>query len=337
MIDEKRIYRTSAKRYKNGLLSENQFIDMYNSYKSIYTDYLTNVVTSLFKYNAVPDTLNTYGLEFLLRVYGYANIVCIDKDNVFLNSAITEAPNFNLQLGNVFTENSDSELINDLLHGKSPKQLNRFNISEIKNSGQPFYVTLFNKRSFYNGYVTNDIDLITRTAETLAEIKASTLSNIRQQKTPFVGFTSDGNLSAKKIWENLETGKPFINVDSEMFGKIDDVIKTFPVQTPNLAPTLHDSWNNTLYEFLTMVGISNTNVDKKERLVASEADGNNGLINTTLHSYLDARQGQLNLINKVLDSNFTVSLNHASIDGVTDMIDNSNDEEESANDTDGQI
>ena len=52
-------------------------------------------------------------------------------------------------------------------------------------------------------------------------------------------------------------------------------------------------------ELLTMLGINNVGVDKKERLVSNEANSNSQLIEASGNIYLDARNNELALINKV--------------------------------------
>ena len=171
-----------------------------------------------------------------------------------------------------------------------------------------------NKFSFYLGALSSDSDLIDRTAKTLAEIKASMIVNIRQQKTPFIGFTKDGNLTSKSVWQNLESGKPFIQIDSDAFDNdVKKVITTMPVQTPNLAPTLKDSWNDTMSEFLTFTGVDNVSIDKKERLTAGEASSNAPQVSASLNIYIKARQSQLDLLNESLGTNIKAVVNSNSI------------------------
>ena len=312
---EHRLFRQLSKKNKQQIFYEN-FNELYSRYKSIYRDFLYNILINLFKYENLPRSFNARGFEFLLRNFGYANIYCSDSKHVYVSGIGIDSPAFNFTFGSIFAGiNSDSKKLFRDLSQKSATLLTRMNLDESKKSDNPTYVTVPNKFSFYFGSNVSDSDLIEQTADTLAEIKASMILNIRQQKTPFIGFTKDKNLTAVNIFNQLENGKPFIQVDGEALdNNIKNILTTIPVQVPNLSATLQDSWNNTLTEFLNMTGISNTNVDKKERLVTAETQGNDGLLQASLNVYLQARQDQLDLLNDVYDTNFKVSLNEEYID-----------------------
>lgn len=317
---EHRLFRQSQKNLKKDNIDFEPFMSIYQNYYNIYNDYLTNLLINLIKYEDAPTTLNQQGLEFMLREYGYANIVAVDKDNIFVEGIGYDYPGINVPLGSVIggvSGTDDTSPVNSLLNGKQAKVLTRMNSKTVK---VPVYVTMANKFSFYMGTQVSDNDLIDRTAMTLAEIKASIIGNIRQQKTPFIGFTKDGNLTSKRVWKNLQDGTPFIQVDSDTFDNdIKKIITTMPVQTPNLAPTLQDSWNNTMNEFLTMAGIDNANIDKKERLVASETQANDAQVSSSLNIYLKARQSQLDLLNECLGTNIKAEVDEGVIEDLTNF------------------
>lgn len=307
---EHRIYREDAKKRKKGDFLADDFENIYNEYFNIYTDYLNNLLINLINYKNAPKTLSQQGLEYMLRTFGYANLTAVDAKNIFVQGIGYDNPGVNIPLGSLiggFGVSENNSYITKLLQEKEPQVVTRLNMNQIK---PPVYVTLSNKFSFYTGQQASDANLIERTASTLAEIKASIIANIRQQKTPFIGFTKDGNLTSKIVWEALQSGKPFIQVDSTQFDDdIRKVITTMPVQTPNLAPTLQDSWNSAMSEFLTLTGIANSNIDKKERLVASEAEANDAQVSYSMWIYLNARNQQLDLLNKVLGTNIKAELN----------------------------
>lgn len=308
---EHRIYREDAKRRKKGDFLGTDFRDIYDQYYNIYTDYLNNLLINLISYKGAPKTLSQQGLEYMLRTFGYANLTAVDAKNIYVQGIGYDNPGVNIPLGSLIggfgvAKSSDS-YITKILQEKEPQVVTRLNMKEIK---PPVYITISNKFSFYTGQQASDVNLVERTASTLAEIKASIIANIRQQKTPFVGFTKDGNLTSKVVWQELQSGKPFIQIDSSQFDDdIRKVITTMPVQTPNLAPTLQDSWNSAMSEFLTFVGINTSPVDKKERLVASEADANDEQITNSMRVYLNARNQQLDLLNGVLGTSIKAVLN----------------------------
>ena len=313
---EHRVFRTSQKLAKRGKTPLGSFNHIYQDYYSIYRDYLNNLLINLFEYENAPQTLNVQGLEFMLRNYGYANIVAVNKDELYTDGIGFDNPGVNVGLGSLIggVNGKNNHGLQTILNGDEPQVLTRENVNQAK---LPVYITLSNKFSYYNGQQCSDSALIDRTASTLAEIKASLLANVRQQKTPFIGFTKSGNLTAKSVYKQMMEGEPFIQLDAETYDDdIKKLVNIFPAQVPNLAPTLADSWNTALHEFLTMTGINNVAVDKKERLIASEGQANDQQISNSLQIYINARQQQLDLLNAVLGTQIRVKLHEEAINNM---------------------
>lgn len=319
------IYETMGrkKRGKRHPDTFEPYDSIYDDYYAIYYDYLLNIVMSEFKYDNVPVTFNEKGLEWLLRTVGYANLIAFDKDNVIVEGIGYDTPGINLEFGSILgglSVGNKSDTVAKMLNGKKATSLTRLN---SKKAELPVVVTLSNKGNYYNGGMISDMLLIDRTAKTLAEIKASSIMNIRQQKTPFIGFTRDNSLTAKSIWAQLQSGRSFISIDSDVAeGDIKNIIQTIPTQTPNLAPTLKDSWNDCMNEFLTFIGLDAVAVDKKERLVTSEAESNDQQVSISATSYLDARNMQLDLLNDCLGTNIKARMNFDTLEDTLDILNN---------------
>lgn len=317
MIDEHRIFREQARARKKNEFRNLTYQEIYDNYKSIYTDYLTNLLVNLFDYENVPDTFNPQALEYLLRYFGYANVIAIDSKNIFVEGIEFDQPNVNFNLGSIIgglAKPNQGENVGSMLANNSAQALTRLNVNKAK---APVYITIPNKYSFYFSSNCSDQDLINSTACFLAEIKASIISNLRQQKTPFIAFTKDNSLSSKAVFDQLQAGQPFITVDSDVTDDdIKKLITTMPVQSPNLAPTLADSWHTAMGEFLQMTGIDASSVDKKERLTADESNSEKPQVSASLNVYLKARQSQIDLLNKVLHSNIKVSLSSSGLDDI---------------------
>lgn len=312
---EHRIYREQQRRSKKGDFIQNDFKRVYDNWYGFYQNELQTLLINLIKYENVPDTFNARGLEYMLRSFGYANLIALDKDHIFVQGLGMDNIGVNIPLGSLIGgfNLKESPELTKLLDGKEPYLLTRLNLDQAK-SQDAVYVTMANKFAYYYGSQASDMDMVNYTASLLAEIKASLIENIEQQKTPFVGFTKDGSLTSKVVWQQLASGKPFIQIDSDQYDDISKVITTMPVQTPNLAPTLEDSWHSAFSEFLTFAGIDNSNIDKKERLVADEATANNAAVSAFMQTYLNARQDQLDLLNKAIGTNIKVSVNGSGVD-----------------------
>lgn len=316
---EHRIFRQSQKLVKKDRTDLGSYQEIYNDYKNLYSDYLTNLVINLLEYKGAPKTLNQQGLEWMLRQFGYANVVAISPDEIYTDAIGFNSPGFNVSLGSMIggITPKQNKGLKAILDGKEPEIITRENYKNVK---KPCYVTLSNKFSYYQGQACADSDLINRTASTLAEIKANILANLRMQKTPFIGFTRQGNLSAKEIYHQLSAGKPFIQVDSEVFGDdIKKALSVFPLSIPNLSSSLADAWSVAMNEFLTMTGIDNVPVDKKERLISAEGESNNQQIGTSLQIYISARQQQIDLLNEALGTNIKVGVNTGIVDKMQNL------------------
>lgn len=320
MFDEHRIFRQQAKQRQKGSLGQVSYQELFTTYKDIYTDYLTNLLINLFDYKNVPQSFNTQGLEYLLRMFGYANVVAVDEDNIYTEGIGFDTPSLNFSLGTLIgglgkANTSSGENVGSLLSEKGATCLTRMNANSIK---APVYVTIPNKFSFYTGSQCSDAELVDTTASFLAEIKASVIANLRLQKSSFIGFTKDANLSSKIIYDKLMRGEQFIQVDSDIAeDDIRKIITTLPLQMPNLSGTLADSWNTAMNEFMQMTGINASSVDKKERLTAEESVSDRPKVSASLNVYLKARQSQLDLLNKCLGTDIKVEL---SSDGLDDLV-----------------
>lgn len=311
---ERRLY----KNYRNHPNSSETSQSLYGSnfeqveqqYIAIYESYFNNLLINLITYKNAPITFDGRFCEWCLRKFGFCRIGGTDKDNIFVlengNDALPDAGMFGHLMDKATIQNpfnSDDEL--DKL-----QQINRFNLKKMKDK-QEGYVTLSNKYNYYFanfGTVGTDFALTQRTAYTLAHIKATEVFNMNQMKVPFVAFTKDKNLTAQNIWEGINAGLPLVVIDKEL-GDLDSVIKVADLNIPNFLPELKDQWNNELSEMLTMLGINNVGVDKKERLVKSEVDANSQLIEASGNIYLDARNNQLALINEVFGTNIKAVFN----------------------------
>lgn len=317
--EEKDIWRAMGRidfgKNKHNSHQREPYNILFDKYHSIYYSYLMNILMTEFKYHNVPETINTDGLEYSLRYYGYGSLTALDKDTIYIGSPRVISPGINSVFGSLIDSSYDKSL-EDLLGNKKVTQLNRMN---YKDAELPVSVIIPNKKNFYLYTSTlSDMTLVDSTADVLAEIKAETILNIRQQKTPFIGITTDNSLTAYSVWQQLEDGHPFIAVDKNaVTGKkgldkdvdLNKIMQILPTQAPNLAATLKDSWNDAMNEFLTMVGLDSVAVDKKERLVASEAESNDQQVSNSANIYLDARNDQLKLLNERLGTDIYVTMN----------------------------
>lgn len=307
---ERRLYkmrRNEGRKDTDENLYGDNFATMEQDYYNIYVDYFTNLVLNLITYENAPDTLDERFLEFNLRYYGYARVGGVDKDNVFV---LGQNQNGEYGLNALGSLIDQSTIPNPFAVDDSTQELpylTRMNYQD-KNDG---YVTICNKYNYYMaGLMTTftDMQLVDRVSKSLAKIKASEMRNIDLMKQQFIGLTKNKNLTANQVFQQIQEGKSFIGVDSDL-GDITSILDVTDFNIQDYLPSLKTAWNNEVSELLTMLGIDTVGVDKKERLVAQEAAANAQLTEASANVYLQARNQQLEILNHVLGTKIEATFN----------------------------
>lgn len=132
--------------------------------------------------------------------------------------------------------------------------------------------------------------------------------NLNAQKTPIL-IEGDTNvqLTLKNLYMEYNGNVPVI------YGKKNydlanalNVLKTdSPYVVDKLEIHKHELWN----DCLTFLGINNMNTDKKERLIVSEAESNDDLINYYLNCFYKTRKQACDLINEKYGLSIEIELN----------------------------
>lgn len=302
-----KIHRNETRKDTDENLYGDNFATMEQEYYNIYVDYFTNLVLNLITYENAPDTLDERFLEFNLRYYGYARVGGVDKDNVFV---LGQNQNGEYGLNALGSLIDRSTIPNPFAVDDNTQELpylTRMNYQD-KNDG---YVTICNKYNYYMaGLMTTftDMQLVDRVSKSLAKIKASEMRNIDLMKQQFIGLTKNKNLTANQVFQQIQEGKSFIGVDSDL-GDITSILDVTDFNIQDYLPSLKTAWNNEVSELLTMLGIDTVGVDKKERLVAQEAAANAQLTEASANVYLQARNQQLEILNHVLGTKIEATFN----------------------------
>ena len=123
----------------------------------------------------------------------------------------------------------------------------------------------------------------------LYEAEQTAFVNIKAQKTPVMIVVDETQrVMMENLYSQYDGNRPYIFGDKKQLSK--DVLQTLRTDAPFVADKIIDYKKEIWNEALTFLGINNLMVDKKERLVADEANSNNELINLNLQSYLAPRQ-----------------------------------------------
>jgi len=263
------------KRVKKKAIS-NQFEDAMLLNSRTYVDYLERmkkIALSMFEWVNLPDSMNSRYLEMCLYYKGQAALL-YDENYGYIN-----------------TQAADSGYIN--IYGL-PTKINCFSYSynEIRDlyipeaTGQEKTDECILVMNTYERIPTcASVELF---AMRLAEAQRSADININAMRTPVLIRTDKNQeLSLRNLYAQYEGNAPVIFADRTQLNP--DDIKVFKTDAPFIAKDIMEYKVQIWNEFLTTLGVSNLD-EKRERLITSEIDSNNELVNLNLQSFLAPRK-----------------------------------------------
>lgn len=122
----------------------------------------------------------------------------------------------------------------------------------------------------------------------LAEAQRTADVNIKAQRTPILITTDQKqNFTLKKMYEEYDGNTPAIFADKNLITP--DALKAIKTDAPFIAQNIMDYKREIWNEFLTFMGVSNLS-EKRERMISSEVDSNNELVNLNLQALLTPRK-----------------------------------------------
>lgn len=157
---------------------------------------------------------------------------------------------------------------------------------------------------FNNMIHTNSIRDIEMFAQRLYNIDRTIDVNINAQKTPILIICNENErLTMKNIYKEFDGNSPVIYANKGFDPKSVNVLKT---DAPLVADKLYQLKTQIWNEALTYLGISNINVQKKERLLQDEVTRNLGGTIASRYPRLEARKQACQQINKMFELNIDV-------------------------------
>ena len=246
------------------LLNDRTYID--------YLERMKKICLSMFEWENLPDSMNSRYLEMCLYYKGQAALL---YDNEY---------------GYINTQAADAGYIN--IYGL-PTQINCYSYSY--NSTRELYVPdsagtkdeecILVMNTYERIPTAATIELF---AKRLAEAQRTADININAQRTPIMILTDrNQELSMKNMYAEYEGNTPVIFGDRNQLNL--DSINVIKTDAPFVAKDLMEYKVQIWNEFLTTMGVSNLS-EKRERLVTSEVDSNNELVNLNLQSFLAPRK-----------------------------------------------
>lgn len=139
----------------------------------------------------------------------------------------------------------------------------------------------------------------------LTEAERTMDVNVKANKTPVIVLCDDKDvLSFKRIFQQVDGNVPAIFADRSL--NIDG-LNALDLKAKFLGNDLMDYKRSVESELLTFLGINNSAVDKKERLITDEANANNQLIESFFDLQLEARERACEEINAMFGTGISVA------------------------------
>ena len=129
--------------------------------------------------------------------------------------------------------------------------------------------------------------------------------NTNAQKTPvLVQGNEKQRMSLINLYKEYDGNAPVIFGDSSLNT---DGLKSISTGAPYVADRIYELKNQIWNEALTYLGISNINIQKKERLITDEVTRNQGGTVASRYSRLEARRQAVERINDMFGTNIKVN------------------------------
>ena len=237
-----------------------------------YFDRLTELSISMFEWKNLPDTIDERFLE--LTLFGDGMVVFF-KDEVLGYLALRTMIGGRLDVYQIPTERTAyaSNGYNKMLDNE-------------------------NSVIIFNNMIHKPSSMVVETySRRLYELDRSIDVNAKAQKTPiFIQCDENQRLTMKNMYMKYEGNEPFIFGDKSLNPNALKVLKT---DAPYVADKLYQLKTQIWNEALTYLGISNLNIQKKERLVADEVVRNQGGTIASRYSRLESRRKACEQINNM--------------------------------------
>lgn len=271
--------KRKSNKYLQGFRNNYEFIDNLLLNDLTFQDYLDRfrkVALSIFEWCNLPKGMDSRFLESCLyydgkasllkdRNYGFINTRCCSNGYVNIYNLPSSLHCYS------FTYSEERKLYTGLPSSKDTTEYDEC-------------ILVMNNWEMIPTSATMELF-----AYRLYEAEATAFTNIKAQKTPVTCLADEKNrLTIENAISKYNGNMPFI-----IFDKNQMLLNTFKVlktDAPYIADKIMDYKKEIWNETLTFLGINNIMIDKKERLVADEANSNNELINLNLQSMLAPRQ-----------------------------------------------
>lgn len=261
--------RRKTNFWESAVMNNATYIQYYNR--------LIELSIAMFDWTGLPDTIDPRFLELTLFKYGQAVFF---KDEVIGFLALTNA----VQGG--------FDVYGYPVASRAYSPYNKYQ----KN------LTLDDSVIIYNNYLRTPSSLDVEVfAKRLYNLDRVIDVNANAQKTPIlIKCAETQRLTMKNLYKEFDGNSPVIFGDN---GLNDANFTVLSTEAPYVADRIYQLKTQIWNEALTYLGISNINVQKKERLITDEVSRNMGGVIASRYSRLNARQNACEKINRMFGLN----------------------------------
>lgn len=266
------------KRRGNGQFEESALLN--NVTYMQYFNRLTELAISMFEWQNLPPTVDARYIE--LHLFQNGSMVYFN-DDVVGNLCLDCLPNGNFDVyGNPVNRRAYSS------YNNYQRDLNEDDSIII-----------------WNNYLrTNSITDIKLYSKRLYLLDRIIDVNANAQKTPvLVQGTEKQRLTLLNLYKEFDGNSPFIFGDKNLDL---NALKSLNTGAPYVADKIYQLKTQIWNEALTYLGISNINIQKKERLITDEVTRNQGGTIASRYSRLQARREAVDKINAMFGTNIRV-------------------------------
>lgn len=263
--------RNGGNFWESSYLNDRTYLQYYNR--------LTEMTISVFKWTGLPDTVDPRFLELTL----YADGVAVYFDDEVMG---------NLSLQTMIGGNLDVYRIPKIRRAYATNGYNK--ALDEKDS-----VLIFNNYIHTNSML--DVEMFARR---LYNLDRAIDVNANAQKTPVLILCDESQrLTMKNLYMQYEGNEPFIFGDKKLNS---EGVKALSTGAPFVADKLYTLKTQIWNEALTYLGISNVNVQKKERMITDEVDRAQGGTIASRFGRLESRREAAEKINAMFGTNIRV-------------------------------
>jgi hypothetical protein len=261
--------RRKTNFWESAVMNNATYIQYYNR--------LIELSIAMFDWTGLPDTIDPRFLELTLFKYGQAVFF---EDEVMGYLALTNAVK------------GGFDVYGYPVASRAYSPYNNYQ----KN------LTLDDSVIIYNNYLRTPSSLDVEVfAKRLYNLDRVIDVNANAQKTPvLIKCAETQRLTMKNLYKEFDGNSPVIFGDN---GLNDANFTVLSTEAPYVADRIYQLKTQIWNEALTYLGISNINVQKKERLITDEVSRNMGGVIASRYSRLNARQNACEKINKMFGLN----------------------------------